>query len=156
MAIDQATQPYAIEPLRPADIDSVLEIGRLSFKSPWSRQVFAEELSRSWARIDVLRNTANGRVIAFCNTWMVADEIHLLNVATCPPERRRGHASRLLAHVVDAARRAEFRVVTLEVRRSNEAAQRLYRRFAFKVVGVRPRYYVDDGEDAILMSLELR
>ncbi|HXU83070.1 MAG TPA: ribosomal protein S18-alanine N-acetyltransferase, partial [Polyangia bacterium] len=95
-------------------------------------------------------------IVAFCNYWLVADEVHLLNVATHPQERRMGHASRLLAHVLEYARRAACRLVTLEVRRSNETAQRLYRRFAFKAVGIRPNYYVDDQEDAVIMSLDLR
>jgi [ribosomal protein S18]-alanine N-acetyltransferase len=56
---------------------------------------------------------------------------------------------------VDIARRDTCRVVTLEVRRSNEGAQRLYRRFAFRAVGVRPNYYADDQEDAIVMLLEM-
>jgi ribosomal-protein-alanine N-acetyltransferase len=156
VAINKAPQPYLIQPLRPADLDAVMEIERVSFKSPWSRQVFAEELSRSWAHVDVVRHAVTGRIVAFCNYWLVADEVHLLNVASHPQERRLGHASRLLAHVIDYARLAACRLVTLEVRRSNEAAQRLYRRFAFKAVGVRPRYYVDDDEDAVVMSLELR
>jgi ribosomal-protein-alanine N-acetyltransferase len=156
VAINKAPQPFQIQPLRPGDLDAVMEIERLSFKSPWSRQVFSEELSRSWAHVDIVRRTATGRIVAFCNYWLVADEVHLLNVATHPQERNEGHASRLLAHVIDYARLAACRLVTLEVRRSNESAQRLYRRFAFKAVGVRPRYYVDDNEDAVVMSLELR
>ena len=156
MALNKAPQSYVIQPLRPGDLDAVMEIERLSFKSPWSRQVFAEELARSWAYVDVVRKVATGRIVAFCNYWLVADEVHLLNVATHPQERRTGHASRLLAHVLDYARRAACRLVTLEVRRSNEVAQRLYRRFAFKAVGVRPNYYVDDHEDAVIMSLDLR
>jgi ribosomal-protein-alanine N-acetyltransferase len=132
-----------------------MEIERLSFKSPWSRQVFAEELARTWAHVDVVRRTDSGTVVAFCNYWLVADEVHLLNLATHPQERRTGHASRLMAHVLEYARRAACRLVTLEVRRSNEVAQRLYRRFAFKAMGIRPNYYVDDHEDAVIMSLEL-
>jgi ribosomal-protein-alanine N-acetyltransferase len=137
-----------------------MEIERLSFKSPWSRQVFAEELARSWAHVDVVRKSAPGGgagpIVAFCNYWLVADEVHLLNLATHPQERCVGHASRLLAHVLEYARRAACRLVTLEVRRSNEAAQRLYRRFAFKAAGIRPNYYVDDQEDAVIMCLDLR
>jgi ribosomal-protein-alanine N-acetyltransferase len=133
-----------------------MEIERLSFKSPWSRQVFAEELARTWAHVDVVRQNLSSAIVAFCNYWLVADEVHLLNLATHPQERRTGHASRLLAHVVEYARRAACRLVTLEVRRSNEVAQRLYRRFAFKAVGIRPNYYVDDQEDAVIMSLDLR
>lgn len=156
MALNKAPQPYGIQPLRAADIDAVMEIERLSFKAPWSRQVFEEELNRTWARVDVLRHQATGRIVAFCNYWLVSDEVHILNVATHPQERRHGHATRLLAHVIEEARRADCRLVTLEVRRSNEAGQRLYRRFAFRAVGVRPQYYVDDHEDAVVMSLELR
>jgi ribosomal-protein-alanine N-acetyltransferase len=156
VALNKLPQPYVIAPLKLADLDSVMEIERLSFKSPWSRQVFAEELSRTWAHVDVVRDGAIGNIVAFCNYWLVADEVHLLNLATHPQERRGGHASRLLAHVVEYARRAACRLVTLEVRRSNEVAQRLYRRFAFKAVGIRPNYYVDDHEDAVIMSLDLR
>jgi len=156
VALNKLPQSYAIAPLKPADLDAVMEIERLSFKSPWSRQVFAEELARTWAHVDVVRRAGMGGIVAFCNYWLVADEVHLLNVATHPQERRLGHASRLLAHVIEYARRAACRLVTLEVRRSNEAAQRLYRRFAFKAVGIRPNYYVDDHEDAVIMSLDLR
>lgn len=156
MALNKAPQPYVIQPLRPTDVDAVMEIERLSFKSPWSRQVFSDELALSWARVDVVRGVPGGPIVAFSNYWLVSDEVHLLNVATHPQERRQGHASRLLAHVIDEARRAACRVLTLEVRRSNEPALRLYRRFAFKAVGVRPSYYVDDNEDAVVMSLDLR
>jgi [ribosomal protein S18]-alanine N-acetyltransferase len=156
VALNKAPQPYLIQPLRSADIDAVMEIERLSFKSPWSRQVFEEEIARSWAYVDVLRNTASDAIVAFCNYWLVADEVHVLNVASHPQERGQGHASRLMAHVIDYAKRAACRLVTLEVRRSNDAAQRLYRRFAFRAVGIRPNYYVDDNEDAVVMVLELR
>ena len=85
----------------------------------------------------------------------MADEIHLLNLATHPLARRAGHASRLLAHIIDFGRQHGCRIVTLEVRRSNAAALRLYRRFAFRPVGVRPNYYAEDQEDAIVMLLDL-
>jgi ribosomal-protein-alanine N-acetyltransferase len=156
VALNKLPQSYVIQSVKPTDLDAVMEIERLSFKSPWSRQVFAEELTRSWAHVDVVRSSASSNLVAFCNYWLVADEVHLLNVATHPQERRMGHASRLLAHVIEYARRAACRLVTLEVRRSNDAAQRLYRRFAFKAVGIRPQYYVDDQEDAVIMSLDLR
>ncbi len=80
---------------------------------------------------------------------------HLLNLATHPLARRAGHASRLLAHIIEFGRQHGCRIVTLEVRRSNAAALRLYRRFAFRPVGVRPNYYAEDQEDAIVMLLDL-
>jgi [ribosomal protein S18]-alanine N-acetyltransferase len=156
MAISKAPQLVAVEPMRAegGDIDAVMEIERLSFRAPWSRSVFLEELSRDWARVDVVRDGA-GAVVAFANYWLVADEMHILNIATHPQHRRAGHATRLLAHMVDIARQVPCRCVTLEVRRSNAAAQRLYRRFAFRAVGVRPKYYAEDQEDAIVMLLEM-
>ncbi|RMH43571.1 MAG: ribosomal-protein-alanine N-acetyltransferase [Deltaproteobacteria bacterium] len=141
-----------------ADLDQVMEIEHASFRAPWSRQVFAEELGREWAYVDVVRHREAGgrsRVVAFCNYWLVRDEVHVLNVATHPDHRRRGHGRRLMHHVVDFARRHRCRYITLEVRRSNDGALALYREFGFRSVGVRPNYYVEDSEDAIVMLLEL-
>jgi len=155
MALSKAPQDFAIVPMRGGDLDAVMEIERLSFRSPWSRQVFLEELTREWAHVDVVREEATGQAVAFANYWLVADELHVLNIATHPQHRRVGHATRLLAHMVETARTYPCRVVTLEVRRSNAVAQRLYRRFAFRAVGVRPNYYAEDQEDAIVMLLEM-
>jgi ribosomal-protein-alanine N-acetyltransferase len=154
MAVSKA-QAFVIEPMRVADIDAVMEIERVSFRSPWSAHVFSEEMVREWAHVDVVRDVGEGFAVAFANYWLVADEIHLLNLATHPLVRRAGHASRLLAHIIEFGRRHDCRIVTLEVRRSNAAALRLYRRFAFKPVGVRPNYYAEDQEDAIVMLLDL-
>jgi len=123
VALNKLPQPYVILPLKPAELDSVMEIERLSFKSPWSRQVFAEELARSWAHVDVVRKTDSGDIVAFCNYWLVADEVHLLNLATHPQERRTGHASRLLAHVLEYARRAACRLVVGSQRPVGRGAQ---------------------------------
>jgi ribosomal-protein-alanine N-acetyltransferase len=133
-----------------------MDIERLSFRAPWSRQVFVEELDRDWAHVDVLRERRpEARVLAFVNYWLVRDEVHVLNVASHPDGRRQGHASRLLEHVIAFANRHKCRYVTLEVRRSNVGAIRLYRKYGFRPVGVRPNYYVEDNEDAIVMLLEL-
>jgi ribosomal-protein-alanine N-acetyltransferase len=155
MALSKAPQPFSIAAMVGSDIDVVMEIERLSFRAPWSRNVFLEELGREWARVDVLRDNATGEVVAFANYWLVADELHVLNIATHPRHRRAGHATRLLAHMVEVARRGTCRCVTLEVRRSNVVAQQIYRRFAFRAVGVRPNYYAEDQEDAIVMLLEM-
>jgi ribosomal-protein-alanine N-acetyltransferase len=155
MALNKAPQPFLIEPMKAADLDTVMEIERVSFRSPWSRQVFLEELTRDWAHVDIVRDAATGAVVGFANYWLVADEVHVLNLATHPQARRAGHASRMMAHMVDFARRELCRYVTLEVRRSNAAALRLYRRFAFRAIGVRPNYYAEDQEDAIVMLLDL-
>jgi ribosomal-protein-alanine acetyltransferase len=146
---------YIIASSTEADLDAVMAIERLSFPTPWARQAFSDEIARPWARLEVLRQVAGDRVVAFCNYWLVADELHILNVAVHPDERRHGHASRLLRHILSEAGRTKTRVVSLEVRISNRAAQALYRKFGFREVGTRPRYYADTGEDALLMDLGL-
>ncbi len=154
MATPSRVRRYEIVPMRAEDLDEVMEIERLSFRAPWSRRVFAEELERDWAHLDAVRERGGG-IKAFCNYWLVRDEVHILNLATHPDARRQGHAARLLEHVIDFARAHDARYLTLEVRRSNHGAIRLYRNFGFRPVGVRPNYYVEDGEDAIVMLLTL-
>ena len=149
-----SAKPIMISAMRREDLDSIMEIERGSHPSPWKPEVFLEELHRGWARVDLLRDDDDGRVLGFINFWLVGDEVHVLNVAVHPEARRRGAASRLLAHVTGFARQSSCRYVTLEVRRGNHGALRLYRRHAFRPVGVRPHYY-EDGEDAIVMLLEL-
>ena len=146
---------YIIASSTEADLDAVMAIERLCFPTPWVRQAWSDELARPWARLEVLRQVASGSVVAFCNYWLVADELHILNVAVHPDERRHGYASRLLRHILSEGSRNQTRVVSLEVRVSNQAAQALYRKFGFRQVGMRPRYYSDTGEDALLMDLEL-
>jgi ribosomal-protein-alanine N-acetyltransferase len=145
----------SIDRMGPGDIDAVLEIERQSFRPVWSRQAISEELARAWARLDVVRDGPLGQVVAFANYWLVADELQILNIATDPHQRRLGHGTSLLAHMIEVARAHPCRVISLEVRRSNETAQRLYQRFSFRSVGVRPNYYSEDQEDAILMLLDL-
>jgi len=142
-----------IVPMTEADLEAVDEIERHSFKAPWPLQVFAEELTREWARVDVAR--AGGRVIGFVDYWLVHDEIHLLAIATHPDARRRGVGQRLLDHLLALGRARSFALVTLEVRRSNKPAITLYERAGFEHVGVRPRYYAEDNEDALVMTLQL-
>jgi ribosomal-protein-alanine N-acetyltransferase len=134
------------------DLDQVMAIERGSFNTPWEREVFAEELERPWAR---LLGLFSDQLLAFVNYWVVDDEMHILNLATHPKHRNGGHATRLLRHVVSSARRRSARLLTLEVRRSNLVAQRLYERQGFRPVGLRKNYYVDDREDAIVMVCEL-
>jgi len=141
-----------------SDLEDVLIIEGHAFRSPWSRQIFSEELEREWAHLDVVRaRQADGRLrlVGYCNYWLVRDEIHLLNVAVHPDHRRQGHGHRLMAHMIDFGRRHQCRCVTLEVRKSNHAAIEMYQRLGFDAVGLRPNYYAEDREDAVVMLLTL-
>jgi [ribosomal protein S18]-alanine N-acetyltransferase len=112
-----------------------------------------EELRRPWTRCWVARE--DRRALAFLIAWHVADELHVLNVATCPAARRRGLATALMNRSLEYAQQQQVRLILLEVRRSNRAAIRLYRKLGFTAMGVRPRYYSDNGEDAVEMVLTL-
>ena len=152
MATRMQQRRFEIVPMRAADLDDIMEIEKLAFRAPWSRQVFVEELERDWAHVDVLRSRdPKAPVIAFVNYWLVRDEVHVLNVASHPDHRRQGHAARLIEHVIAFAHRERCRYVTLEVRRSNHAAIELYQRDGFRIAGLRRRYYQDNGEDALIM-----
>ncbi len=139
------------------DLSQVMEIERLCFVSPWSEQMFLEELGNSFSRCMVAELCSEGsrHLMGYVCAWFVASEVHLMNLATHPRARGQGVARHLLRDTVDQARaRGAFRVV-LEVRESNRAAQSLYLSEGFRTVGRRPRYYADTGEDALVMELPL-
>jgi ribosomal-protein-alanine N-acetyltransferase len=159
---ERAPLPRAIGPMEDADVDAVVAIDRASDQSArWDAASVREELGRAWARLWVSR-AADGRarpqeagaVAAFLVTWLVADELHVLNIATHPAQRRRGHARALLDHALAFARANGVRLVLLEVRRGNAGAIALYRRTGFAAIGLRSRYYPDD-EDAVEMLLRI-
>jgi ribosomal-protein-alanine N-acetyltransferase len=91
-------------------------------------------------------------VIGFAGVWLMVDEAHITTFAVHPDVRRLGVGRRLLLRLFDLAVELRAARLTLEVRVSNEPAQALYRSFGFAVVGSRPRYYSDDGEDALVMT----
>jgi ribosomal-protein-alanine N-acetyltransferase len=155
LATPQTVPDTVIRSSTEADLDAVMEVERLCFPTPWARQAFADELARPWARLELSCEPASGRVVGFCNYWLVAGEVHILNVAVHPDFRRRGLAAQLVHHILAHAARERAKVVLLEVRASNTAAQALYAKLGFRQVGRRPRYYADNGEDALLMDCEL-
>jgi len=111
------------------------------------------ELGREIALPWVLRGPGSSEPVAFALVWSVADELHLLDMATLPAERRRGHARALLCELLAYARREHKRLLLLEVRRSNEGAISLYRSLGFETTGVRRGYYSDTDEDALEMRI---
>lgn len=135
------------------DLTAIEEIARESFlATPFSA---SEELARPWSRLWSARFAGRPEVVGFLVGWHVADELHVLNVATTTSMRRRGVARALMDVALAYAIEERSRIVLLEVRRSNRAAIKLYRGFGFTALGVRPRYYSDNDEDAIEMILGL-
>ncbi len=138
------------------DLPQIIEIERLAFDHPWSRDSFLRELSLPFSRT-VVAITINGTteaITGYLCRWLVADECHILNVAVHPAARRAGIAARLMDDAIVEAKREKARFVTLEVRRSNVAARSLYRKLTFEERRLRRNYY-GSGEDAIVMELRL-
>lgn len=135
------------------DLPEVVAIERASFPNPWTGPLFLQELQVRFSRI-LLARDRDGAVAGYVCRWIVADEVHVLNVAVHPRHRGRGLGAALMRQVLDEARRREIQAVTLEVRRSNEAGRRLYESFGFEQVGERPNYY-GRGEDALILRLAL-
>ncbi len=149
-SLNRKTQIH-IRRMTAGDLDEVMEIERQSFRSPWSRGLFERELAIAFSRVFVAGEFPEVGILGYVCLWLVTGEAHILNLAVHPERRGEGIGSGLLAHAVDDCRRNGIQEITLEVRRSNYPAISLYRNFQFLPMGVRPRYYRDNGEDAILM-----
>ncbi len=143
-----------IEPLSLAHVPHVLEIERRLFPAPWTEGMFLQEVEEKWLSRS-FAGLVDGAVVAYVVAWLMRDEVHILNLAVAPEFQRRGFARRLLVHMLDLARAANCRIVTLEVRVSNTPAKLLYHSMGFAPVGIRRRYYHDNNEDALVMTLRL-
>ncbi len=137
------------------DLPEVLALQARCFSHPWSAELVKRELTHDWSTVLVAELPEDKRLVGFLIYWVVHDEVHILNIATDPKVRRRGIARTLLERSLKTGRERACRLATLEVRRSNVAAIELYRSFDFRSVGVRPNYYVDEREDAIVMVCDL-
>lgn len=135
-------------PLAEADLSDVLVIEHLSFPSPWSRASFVHELRSPHSRLTAAEK--QGRVVGYLCCWQVADEVHILDIAVHPEQRRQGIGEQLLRRALTEGREQGAQSANLEVRRSNKSAIALYETFGFRTVAIRRRYY-DNGEDALLM-----
>jgi ribosomal-protein-alanine N-acetyltransferase len=139
------------------DVVEIVAIERDSFPTPWSENIFRNEMTSPISSMLVGRtmNGEGGFVSGYIVYWRVDDEIHLHNIAVRRDMRRKRIAFRLLAEAIRRSRLEGARWVTLEVRRSNLPAQKMYERFGFSVKGIRPGYYADTREDALIMWADL-
>jgi ribosomal-protein-alanine N-acetyltransferase len=140
------------------DVTRVHAIDLLSFSLPWTERTYRFEVAENanaspWVA-EVVRPDGIREIAAMVVNWIILDEAHVATLAVHPDYRRQGLAQRLLAHSLLEAWQRGARSALLEVRRGNFGAQNLYQRFGFAIVGVRPRYYKDNNEDALLMTLE--
>jgi ribosomal-protein-alanine N-acetyltransferase len=143
---------FSIRKMTEADVPAVAALDQISFSLPWPERSFRFEVmdnpaSRCWVA------EANERVVGMIVAWLFVDEVHIATLATHPDFRRQGIAQKLLTHTLRYTHDEGAVTSFLEVRESNLAAQEMYRKFGYESTGRRKRYYKDNDEDAILMTL---
>ncbi len=135
------------------DLEDIMVLENLSFRIPWSRSAFEEELrGNTFARYLVA--DLNGKAVGYAGMWKVYDEGHITNIAVHPEFRRAGIAAALLEALISLAAAEGIERMTLEVRQGNLAAKSLYMKYGFMDCGIRKGYYADNGEDAVIMWKE--
>lgn len=132
------------------DVDQVHDVEKLTFSLPWSRDSFQNELTHNqFAHYLVLE--MEGKVAGYGGMWLIGDEAHVTNIAITPEFRGKKWGEKLLLAMKQDAINHGAVAMTLEVRASNHVAQSLYRKIGFDKTGIRPKYYSDNGEDALIM-----
>ena len=142
-----------IRRMRLKDVEQVASLEEATFARPWSRESFRQELTRNVAARYLVAEE-EGRVIGYAGAWIILDESHITNIAVAEAERGHGVGRKLTEALMQYISNLGAAYATLEVRVSNERAQRLYKSLGFVSVGKRKRYYEDNGEDAFLMVCE--
>ena len=148
------TRGVTIRPADSSDYPAVERLEQASFDDPWPTDAILQELMPSQLRWPILAEF-EGAVVGFLMSWRTPDELHILNVAVNPEVRRRGIGSTLIKAAIAEARRCGLGQITLEVRRGNFPACAMYESFGFEQTGLRPRYYADNGEDALIFTLDM-
>ena len=142
-----------LRPMIAEDLEQVVEIEKASMPSPWSKELFEEELKRERARYFV--GAIDGQAAGYMGYWEALQEAHIINLAISPQFRQKGFGFQMLEYCLRFAYNHGARLATLEVRESNEAAQRLYEKMNFRTVAIRKKYYSDNQENAVVMLKNL-
>jgi [ribosomal protein S18]-alanine N-acetyltransferase len=153
------TRAVLVRKMMEEDITPVMLIDQASFSLPWSERSYRFDLlENKAARLWVAETHADGgvsEIIGMVVLWIIVDEAHIGTLAVHPSYRRQGIGRKILERALADAETHGVLSATLEVRRSNQAACQMYAAMGFEIVGVRPRYYKDNDEDALLMTAEL-
>ena len=140
------------------DLRDVITIESLSFSTPWNEEMFKSELSLDLSHNFAVKLSLNGTediLVGYICFWLLHGEAHLLNIAVKPDYRRMGLGTHLMQFLIDFCRTKKVKTLTLDVRSSNHPAIEMYRKMGFRKEGLRPHYYADNGEDALIMGLKL-
>ena len=158
MMVETPAFPISIRPMVGDDLERVHEIDVLSFSAPWPPSSYRFELyenpaGRLWVA-EVHLPDGTTQVVGMIVIWLIIDEAHIATLAVHPDNRGQGIGRKLLFTALSDCVGWGARSATLEVRPSNLGAQLLYKDFGFEIVGRRPHYYIDNNEDALIMTLE--
>jgi ribosomal-protein-alanine N-acetyltransferase len=141
-----------------ADVPRVRQIDVLSFPLPWPEKSYIFELTENPSTLALVAETgeslSKSLIIGMSVVWIIVNEAHIATIAIHPDFRGNGYGKRLLAETIRLSIQQGAQLATLEVRASNQVAQQMYRSFGFTIVGRRSRYYHDNNEDAVLMSVD--
>jgi ribosomal-protein-alanine N-acetyltransferase len=142
-----------LRPMIIEDLEQVVEIEKDSMPSPWSKELFEEELKRERARYFV--GEIDGQVAGYMGYWEAPEEAHIINLAVAPRFRQKGLGFQMMEYCLRFAYKKGARLATLEVRESNEAALKLYEKMNFRIVAIRKKYYSDNQENAVVMLKDI-
>ncbi len=140
----------SIDMMQLDDLNAVLAIEKLCFPTPWSHFAYYTELTENHYALYIV-GKIKGQVVAYAGAWVILDEAHITNVAVHPDWQGQGFGREILVALLARAKTRGAASATLEVRKSNYHAQKLYLKYGFSFQGQRPGYYTDTGEDALIM-----
>ena len=132
------------------DIDDIVEIEKEAFTTPWSKEAFTTEINENNLAYYVVAEV-DGKAVAYGGIWLIINEGHITNIAVKEEYKGNGLGNKIVEGLIYHCVKLGIDNMTLEVRRSNEVAISLYEKYGFVDCGIRPNYYTDDGEDAIIM-----
>ena len=143
-----------IRPMTMDDVDEVYIVEEDCFVDPWSKESIRKELKNNLARYLVAQ--LDDKIVGYVGVWFVVDEGHITNVAVHSDYRGKKVGDKLVKQMVELCKENNIVAMTLEVRASNIVAQNLYKKYGFKMGGIRKEYYSDNKEDAIIMWNQLK
>ncbi len=142
-----------IRRMRAEDVPAVMTIESVSFgHHHWSEESFFNEMNNQVGRYYSLIQADVPKLVGYCGFWLIADESHITTIAVSPDARGNALGELMLVQIIERCMAQSIHWVSLEVRVTNYSAQNLYYKYGFSSVGVRPRYYQDNQEDALIMT----
>ncbi|MGJ9385849.1 ribosomal protein S18-alanine N-acetyltransferase [Salipaludibacillus sp. CF4.18] len=132
------------------DLKQVMELEEECFSTPWTYDAYFNELTKNQFAYYIVAETED-KVVGYCGLWVIVDEAHITNIAVSPSLRRQGVGEYILRGSMEMAKTLGAEKISLEVRVSNDPAQKLYRKFGFQDGGIRKNYYTDNQENALVM-----